>query len=55
LLFYKQPNYHKSQEFRFFVEMIYEDLTEQSLVELLNRKLLEEKATFRTCLTVYER
>jgi hypothetical protein len=31
LLFYKQPNYHKDQNFKFFIEVIYEDISQKDL------------------------
>jgi hypothetical protein len=55
LLFYRQPKYHKSSSFNFSVEVVYEDLGQKELSELVNRKAIEDNAVLRTVLTVYER
>eukprot|EP00347_Sterkiella_histriomuscorum_P021347 403334303 len=55
LLFYKQPKYNKTHKFSFFIDIIYEDLGQKELQELINRKQLEEGEVYRTCLTVYEK
>ena len=55
LLFYQQPKYNKDQEFRFFVEFVYDDIGQKELQELLNKKIIDDNAIYRTCLTVYEK
>lgn len=58
LLFYKQPKYIRSvkgsRKCPFFVEPYYEDLSAKELQDILNQKLIDENATFRTAMTVYE-
>ena len=55
MLFYKQPKYHKSTKFDFFLEIVYEDLSQKDLQDILNQKIIDENGEFRTCLTVYEK
>ena len=58
LLFYKQPKYIRSvkgsRKCPFFVDPYYEDLSSKELQDILNQKLIDENATYRTALTVFE-
>lgn len=54
LLFYERPPFCRSTKFDFQLEIHYEDFNPKELETMLNKKVSEENAIFRACLTKFD-